>query len=69
MKTKLTLIAILSSLLTLAAHTASFDRSVRTAENFEPAIPHPEQAKAVVAKLAALKKNRQETEHPLADRG
>jgi len=42
--------------LRLSASAASFDRSVRTAENFEPAIPHPEQGKAVAAKLAALEK-------------
>lgn len=34
----------------------SFDRSVRTAENFEPAIPHSDQDQAVAGKLAALEK-------------
>ncbi len=32
----------------------TFDRSVRTAENFEPTIPHPEQDKAIAKKLADL---------------
>lgn len=32
------------------------NRAVRTAENFEPAIPHQEQDKAVAEKLAALEK-------------
>ena len=35
---------------------AAFDRSIRTAENFEPAIPRVEQDKAVAEKLAALEK-------------
>ncbi len=43
------------SLVTSIAH-AGLDRSVRTAENREPAIPRPEQDKVVVAKLAALEK-------------
>ena len=39
----------------LSAQSA-LNRSVRTAENMEPAIPRPEQDKAVAAKLAALEK-------------
>lgn len=39
---------------TLQAQT--FDRSVRTSENFEPSIPHPEQDKSVAKKLADLEK-------------
>ncbi|MGI9241559.1 MAG: sulfatase-like hydrolase/transferase, partial [Verrucomicrobiales bacterium] len=39
----------------LAADGAPFDRSVKTAENFEAAIPRPEQDAAVAKKLAALK--------------
>ena len=38
---------------TLHAQSA-LNRSVRTAENMEPAILHPEQDKAVAEKLAAL---------------
>ncbi len=34
----------------------SFDRSVRTAENFEPTIPHPDQDQEVARKLANLAK-------------
>lgn len=36
------------------ANAAPFDRSVKTKENFEAAIPRPEQDKAVAEKLAAL---------------
>ena len=35
---------------------SALNRSVRTAENMEPAIPRPEQDKAVAEKLAALEK-------------
>ena len=35
---------------------STLNRSVRTAENLEPAIPHPNQDKVVAAKLAALEK-------------
>jgi arylsulfatase len=33
-----------------------FDRSVRTSDNFEPTIPHPDQEKSVAKKLADLEK-------------
>ncbi len=56
MKTKLILFAALSGLLVVAANAASFDRSVPTKENIEAAIPHPDQDKAVAARLAALEK-------------
>jgi len=45
----------LASSSTMAQST--LNRSVRSAENMEPAIPHPEQDKVVAAKLAALEKN------------
>lgn len=35
---------------------STLNRSVRTAENLEPAIPHPEQDQVAAAKLAALEK-------------
>jgi arylsulfatase len=38
------------------AQASALNRSVRTAENMEPAIPRPEQDQAVAAKLAALEK-------------
>lgn len=38
------------------AFSAGFDRSVRTSDHMEPAIPHEAQDKAVAEKLAALKK-------------
>ena len=38
------------------AQASKLNRSVRTADNLEPAIPRPEQDKAVAAKLAALEK-------------
>lgn len=50
----LTLAACLLALMTGVASAQSFDRSVRTAPNFEPAIPRPEQDAAVTEKLAAL---------------
>ena len=34
----------------------TFNRAVKTSENFEPAIPHPEQDKAVAKKLTDLEK-------------
>ncbi|MAT70206.1 MAG: arylsulfatase [Planctomycetaceae bacterium] len=37
------------------AGAEAFDRSVASADNFEPAIPHPEQDAAVKAKLAQLR--------------
>jgi len=37
-------------------HAAGFDRSVRTADNREPAIPHAQQDRVVAQKLAALEK-------------
>ena len=40
-----------------AREIPTFDRSVRTAENFEPAIPHSEQDKIVADRLAVLKKS------------
>lgn len=38
------------------AQASKLNRAVRTADNMEPAIPRPEQDKAVAAKLAALEK-------------
>lgn len=38
------------------AHAQKFDRSVKTAENFEASIPHPEQASTVADKLADLER-------------
>lgn len=49
------LLLILGFSLFAEAFGQSFDSSVRTAENLEPAIPHPEQQEAAQAKLAALK--------------
>lgn len=43
-------------LLTEAVQATGLDRSVRTADNFEPAIPHPDQEQAIAEKLAALEK-------------
>jgi arylsulfatase A-like enzyme len=50
-----TLLTLCASHETIAEESHAFDRSVRTAENFEPAIPRPEQDKAVAAQLAKLK--------------
>lgn len=47
---------LLISLIIGVTHAAPFDRSVRSAENFEPAIPRLEQDKSVAAKLAVLEK-------------
>jgi hypothetical protein len=59
MRSKLVVFAALAAALVASRHSLSaaapFDRSVRTAENFDPAIPHPEQQQAVAQKLAALK--------------
>ncbi|QDT46940.1 Arylsulfatase [Symmachiella dynata] len=58
MKTNLlcwALFATITSLLT-AEEPARFDRSVKVTQNFEAAIPHPAQQKAVAEKLAALEK-------------
>ena len=59
MKKKSNSIIILFILLSLVSSNLVaqiFDRSVRTSENFEPAIPHPEQDKAVSKKLAEIEK-------------
>ena len=57
MKTSCLLVCIALALALATPSTgaqSALNRSVRTAENMEPAIPHPEQDKAVAAKLAAL---------------
>ena len=61
MKQKATiLLLVLGCVLVLAplvnAQASKLNRSVRAADNLEPAIPRPEQDKAVAAKLAALEK-------------
>ena len=61
MKQKVTILLVgLGCILAMAplvhAQASKLNRSVRTADNFEPAIPRPEQDKAVAAKLAALEK-------------
>ena len=61
MKQKATiLLFVLGCILVLTplvhAQASKLNRSVRTADNMEPAIPRPEQDKAVAAKLAALEK-------------
>ena len=45
-------------LISTTATAQSFDRSVKTSENFEPAIPHPDQDKLVTKKLADLEKKK-----------
>jgi arylsulfatase len=56
MKTNALLIATFAALLPVDAVAGSFDRSVRTTENFEPAIPRADQDKAAADRLAALAK-------------
>ena len=45
---------ILTGILEMQAQTHSFDRSIRTSENMEPSIPHPEQEEALTKKLEEL---------------
>ncbi len=56
--TNLTLGALFLSLTPLAAHAqgSALSKAVRTAENMEPAVPRPEQDKAVAQKLVDLYK-------------
>ncbi len=56
MKFNLILLTVLSGALLFSTYAAPFDRSVKTAENFEASIPRPEQDKVGAAKLAALEK-------------
>lgn len=52
---RMTLVVIVLVLLCGGSNAQEFDRSVRTSENFEPAIPHPQQLQDAEAKFAALK--------------